>query len=62
MPTHNSKIRIYIRIYERLQIGDYPSKQKLIEAVQEIGEDIAERTLDRYRENMKNEFGWKVEY
>jgi predicted DNA-binding transcriptional regulator YafY len=49
-------------IYERLQLKDFPSKSDLIEAVREMGEDIAERTLDRYRENMLHEFGWYVKY
>ena len=62
MPTHDSKIRIYMRLYERLQVGDYPTKEKLIEALRDIGEDISERTLDRYRDNMFHEFGWKVRH
>ena len=51
-----------MRLYERLQVGDYPTKKNLIEATRELGEDISERSLDRYRENMFHEFGWKITY
>ncbi len=62
MPTSPARIKIYIALHERLQRSDYPTKEELIDTIRDMGEDISVRSLDRYRSEMREEFGWDIRH
>lgn len=63
MATALSKLRIFLTLWDRLEVGDYPSKEELIDDVlTKLEEHIAPRTFDRYRQEFRDEFGLEIRY
>jgi len=60
MASHFSILRAYFKLVNRVQIGDYPSKETLLNLFEES--PIAPRTLERYLKELDEEFGISIKY
>ncbi len=57
-----STLKCYTLIIEKIVHSHHPSKKQIIDHLIDSGFNVAVRTLDRYLENMRNEFGIEIGY
>jgi hypothetical protein len=60
--SQQATIKRYLLLIEKAKGGAYPSKQELIELLNDQGLRCSERTFQRSLESIRNEFGVEIEY
>ncbi|NOU60582.1 helix-turn-helix transcriptional regulator [Marinifilum caeruleilacunae] len=60
--SQQATIKRYLLLIEKVKKGNYPSKQELIDLLNDQGLKCSERTFQRSLESIRNEFGVEIEY
>lgn len=60
--SYQATLKKYILIIEKLQKKTYPSLEELIKSMENRGLSLSKRTLERYIETLRDDFGVEIAY